>query len=130
MPCICFTEVQDGARYSSGRIGMKRPIVNVKGLEEVCRQLASGEFEFSRHAFRRAVERDIGEAEIREAGIAAEIIEEYPDDKYAPSVLLLGFTRSRRPLHLQVSVVPSPFVRIITLYQPDSVEWLEFRLRR
>ena len=29
------------------------------------RQLASGEFEFSRHAFKRAVERNISELEIR-----------------------------------------------------------------
>ena len=53
----------------------------MKSLEEVRRQLSSGEFEFSRHAFRRAVERNISEREIRESGIAADIIENYPDDK-------------------------------------------------
>lgn len=49
-------------------------------MTEVRSQFAEGGFEFSRHAFRRAVERNIGEAEIREAGMTSGIIEEYPED--------------------------------------------------
>ncbi len=99
-------------------------------MEEIRRHLAEGEFEFSRHAFRRAVERDIAEVEIREAGAGAEIIENYPDDKYAPSVLLLGFTVNGRALHLQVSLFMSDYVRIVTIYEPDAAEWVDFRRRR
>jgi hypothetical protein len=40
-------------------------------------QLASGHFEFSRHAFQRAAEREISDLEIREAGAQAEIVEDY-----------------------------------------------------
>ena len=40
----------------------------------------------------RAVERNISEQEIREAGVRAEVIEDYPGDKYSPSGLLPGFT--------------------------------------
>jgi len=36
----------------------------MKSLETIRRQLSEGEFEFSRHAFRRAVERNISEIEI------------------------------------------------------------------
>ena len=75
----------------------------MKTLEMLCQQLSQGEFELSRHAFRRAVERNISETEIRQAGTNAEIIEDYPDDKYSPSCLLLGFTEEERPLHIQVS---------------------------
>ena len=64
----------------------------MKTLEDVRQQLAGGEFEFSRHAFRRVVERNISEQEIREAGAQAESIEDYPEDKYSPSALLLGCT--------------------------------------
>jgi Domain of unknown function (DUF4258) len=64
----------------------------MKTLQDVRRQLATGKFEFSRHAFRRVVERNISEQEIREAGTDAEPIEDYPEDKYTPSALLLGFT--------------------------------------
>ena len=54
------------------------------------------QFEFSRHALRRVVERNISEQDIREAGENVEIIESYPQDKYSPSGLLLGFTRAGR----------------------------------
>ena len=70
----------------------------MKTPAQVRQQLASGQFEFSRHAFRRAIERDIGEQEIREVGAGAEVVENCPDDKYSPSGLLLGVTVSGRPL--------------------------------
>ena len=82
------------------------------------------------HASDRAVKRDIDDFEIEEAVIAGEIIEDYPDDKYGPSCLILGFTHENRPLHIQVSFADTPMVRIITLYEPDPEEWIEFRKRR
>lgn len=102
----------------------------MKSIEQICQQLTIGEFEFSRHAFRRAVERNISEAEICEAGEQAELIEDYPDDKYAPSALLLGFTRNNRPLHIQVARHDALLVKIITLYEPNPTEWVEYRKRR
>ena len=102
----------------------------MKTIEEICRQLSAGQFEFSRHAFRRSVERNISDSEIREAGASARIIEDYPDDKYAPSCLLLGFSKARRPLHLQVSYVESELVKIITVYEPDPEEWYDHERRR
>ena len=102
----------------------------MKTLAEIQRQLAAGEFEFSRHAFRRVIERNINEREIQEAGVLAEIIEDYPDDKYSPSALLLGFTVAGRPLHLQVSFGASDQTKIITIYEPDAKEWIENRKRR
>lgn len=102
----------------------------MKTLEELRRQLSVGEFEFSRHAFKRAVERNISEMEIKQAGAVARIIEDYPDDKYSPSCLLLGFTRTGRPLHLQVSYADTDLVKIITLYEPDEREWIYFSRRR
>ncbi len=72
----------------------------MKALAQVQGQLRAGEFDYSQHAFRRAVERNISEQEIREAGARAVIVEDYPEDKYDPTWLVLGFTRSGRPLHL------------------------------
>ena len=60
-------------------------------------------------------QRDISEREIREAGAGAVIVEEYPEDKYGPTWLILGFTETGRPLHVQASVSESPKVRIVTL---------------
>lgn len=97
----------------------------MKSIAEICRQLMQGDFEFSQHAFRRAVERNISEEEIREVGASAQLIEDYPTDKCSPSCLLLGFTRHGRALHLQASRAETDPVRIITLYEPEANEWNE-----
>ncbi len=102
----------------------------MRTIEAIRKQLSRGEFEFSRHAFKRAVERNISESEIRQAGEFAHIIENYPDDKYAPSCLLLGFTAVHRPLHIQVSYVESELVKIVTIYEPDLKEWYDYARRR
>lgn len=75
----------------------------MKSLAQIRVQLSNGDYELSRHAFRRLVERNISEIELREAGSSVVIIEDYPADKYSPSCLLLGFTSGSRPLHIQVS---------------------------
>jgi hypothetical protein len=102
----------------------------LKTLAEIRRQLAAGEFEFSRHAFRRVVERNLSEQEIRDAGAGAVLIEDYPQDKYSPSALLLGFTAAGRPLHFQVSFGDAQLTKIITIYEPDTNDWIENRKRR
>jgi len=99
-------------------------------IEQIRKDLAAGRFEFSRHAFHRAVERNISADEIVQAGTMAEVIEEYPDDKYLPSCLLFGFTRKQRPLHMQVCYTDTNVVKIITLYEPDPQQWKEYRKRR
>ena len=53
----------------------------MKTLAQVQAQFLAGEFEYSHHAFTRAVERNISDAEIREAGAEVQPVEEYPEDK-------------------------------------------------
>lgn len=95
----------------------------MKPPDQTCKQLVAGQYEFSRHAFRRAIERNISDTEIRQAGQSAIVIEDYPEDKYSPSCLLLGFTEADRALHIQVSLADSELTQIITLYQPDPTKW-------
>ncbi len=102
----------------------------MKTLEEVRNQLSAGEFEFSRHALKRVVERNINDQEIRQTGVQANVIEDYPDDKYSPSCPLLGFTQARRPLHIQVSLAETKLVKIITIYEPNPNEWVNYSQRR
>lgn len=102
----------------------------MKSLAEIQEQLRLGTFEFTRHAFRRAIERNISEQEIRETSESIEIIEDYPNDKYSPSSLLLGFTKGDRALHIQVSRMESDIAKIITLYEPDEKEWIDCKIRR
>jgi hypothetical protein len=97
----------------------------MKTVNQICRQLANGEFSFSHHAFRRAIERNISDAEICQAAANAKLIEAYPTDKYSPSCLLLGYTDRGRALHIQVSQADTPAVTVITLYEPDATQWDE-----
>ena len=57
-------------------------------------------FEFTKHAVDRTLLRHSRVSEIREAIASGEIIEDYPNDKYGPSCLILGITSTGRPLHL------------------------------
>ena len=98
-------------------------------LNEIRRKIKNGQFEFSRHATDQSVIRQIQVQEIREVIDECEIIEDYPNDKYGPSYLILGFTRSRRPLHIQCSYPLRPLIKIITLYEPDPLQWINFKLR-
>lgn len=102
----------------------------MKTLTKIQQQLQLGEFEFTRHAFKRAIERNIRDTEIIEAGANVIIIEDYPTDKYSPSCLLLGFTIAARALHLQVSRMESDILTIITLYEPDNDKWINYTTRR
>ncbi len=102
----------------------------MKTLNQIRDQLSVGEFNFSRHALKRVVERNISETEIKQIGMNANRIAEYPDDKYSPSCLLLGYTQTGRPLHIQVSRADTDLVKIITLYEPDTAEWINYSQRR
>jgi hypothetical protein len=86
-------------------------------------KIADGQFEFSAHATNQAIRRYIPVSEIREALLAGCVIEDYPDDKYGPSYLILGRTATGRPLHVQCSDPSRPLVKIITVYQPDPNRW-------
>jgi hypothetical protein len=99
-------------------------------IEDMRQRLALGRYRLSGHALSRIVERNIPAELIRQAGAVAELIEDYPDDKYSPSCLLLGFGQDGTPLHLHVSRADSPDVKVITLYVPDASEWIDFRNRR
>lgn len=99
-------------------------------IADIREKFARDLFEFSRHAVDRTILRHISVLEIREVIAAGEIIEDYPDDKYGPSCLILGFTQANRPLHIQCSYPSRPLVKVITLYEPDPNEWTDFRVRR
>jgi hypothetical protein len=78
----------------------------------------------------QSIVRRVTVQDISEAVAAGEIIEDYPDDKYGPSCLLLGYTRAGRPLHVQCSYPSRPLIKIITLYEPDASLWIDFKVRK
>lgn len=97
---------------------------------QISRKIGDGRFEFSEHATDQTILRRISVQEVREALRRPELIEYYPQDKYGPSCLMLGFTNAGRPLHIQCSDPSRPLVKIITLYEPDPARWANARSRR
>jgi len=100
-------------------------------LEEIQNKMLRRQYEFSKHAVDQSIIRDISVVEVEEAVSGrSEVVEDYPDDKYGPSCLILGFTKAGRPLHLQCSYPSRPLIKVITFYEPDPDLWVDFRIRK
>lgn len=100
-------------------------------LEEIRKKISTNEFEFSKHAVDQSIIRRISVQEVREAVMRnSELIEDYPDDKYGPSCLILGFTEGNRPLHIQCSYSSRPVIKIITIYEPNPENWIDLKKRK
>jgi len=100
-------------------------------LDKIKEKIRQHKYEFSRHAVDQSIIRNISVAEIEEALLGcSEIIEDYPDDKYGPSCLILGFSDQERPLHIQCSYPERPSVKIITVYEPDRNLWIDEKIRK
>ncbi len=98
-------------------------------IAKIKAKIKKGEYRFTIHATERRIERKISKQEIECAIESGEIIEEYDQDKYSPSCLILGYTKRKRPLHIQCSIDP---VWIITCYDPslEKDKWTEDYKRR
>ena len=97
-------------------------------LRSIRTAIQRSEHRYTLHAQMQMAVRHVTDAEAREVllGEAAEIIENYPDDKYSPSCLICGPTASGRILHVQSNYQAV----IITVYEPDPDKWVGFKYRR
>jgi hypothetical protein len=92
------------------------------------RKLKNKEYRITLHATKKRLERGITTKEIEEAIDNGRIIESYEKDKYAPSCLVFGFTNAGGLIHMVLSY--TPMVWIITVYEPDEKEWIDFEKRK
>ena len=99
-------------------------------IDAIRRKIANGLYEFSRHAVDQSILRNISLGDLVESIENGTVIENYPDDKYGPSCLIVGFTDTGRPLHIQCTSGTRDIVKIITLYEPDEDLWIDFSERR
>lgn len=97
-------------------------------IEEIQDRIRQRDYRFSDHSVKRMIKRNVTRQEVENTIFTGEIIEEYPDDKYSPSCLVYGKTEIGRDLHVQVSL--PPIVVIITVYEPDPEEWVDYKMRR
>jgi len=98
-------------------------------LNNIRDKIARRQYEFSKHAVDQTIVRNISVSELEQAiSSQSEVIEDYPEDKYGPSCLILGFTSAGRPLHIQCSHPAQPLIKIITVYEPDPELWIDLRI--
>ncbi len=100
-------------------------------LDDIRVKIAARQYEFSKHAVDQTIMRGISIAELEKAiSNRSEVIEDYPEDKYGPSCLILGFSMDGRPLRIQCSYPSRPLIKIVTVYEPDPDLWMNLRLRK
>jgi hypothetical protein len=75
------------------------------------------------HVNMRLAGRFIPRQTILDAVETYKVIEEYPDDKYLPSYLLLGQCGGDAFHALFAADVDRDTVRVVTAYRPDAEEW-------
>jgi hypothetical protein len=106
-------------------------MLNMGMLQEIKSRVRAGKYEYSKHAVDQSIIRRISNDELVQAIVTSnEIIEDYPDDKYGPSCLMLGFTQNGRPLHIQVSHPYRSPLKIVTVYEPDEKLWVNLKIRK
>lgn len=87
--------------------------------EGLKRAIESDSIEWQRHALERMMERGIYREIVKKVLLSGEIIEDYPNDKPYPSVLLLGWVEGE-PFHVVTALdSESGCCFIITAYKPD-----------
>jgi len=99
-------------------------------IKEIRKAFREGRYEYSLHAVDQSILRHITRQEILEAIENGQIIENYPEDKFGPSCLVYGRTDLERPLHIQCSYPTRPKIKIITVYEPNPEEWIDYKKRR
>jgi hypothetical protein len=97
-------------------------------LNKIQYHIKKKQYLIASHAKLRMAERLINTIDLEKAIKNGEIIEEYPDDKPCPSVLLLGKVNSK-PIHIVIGICED-HIRIITEYIPSSKRWINYKTRR
>ena len=98
-------------------------------IEDIARLCKEQSIRWTKHVLERLFQRNIIIDDVMTALTKGEIIEQYPTDYPFPSCLVLGYTISKKPLHI-VCGSNGAELWIITVYIPNSVEWSDdFRQR-
>jgi hypothetical protein len=94
-------------------------------LALVQRLLKRGEYRVSRHGYRELAADDIVLHEVLAGIDSSVVVEDYPDSRKEPSVLVLQYDRSGRPVHVMWGVPRrdgAPAV-LVTAYRPAPDRW-------
>jgi hypothetical protein len=99
-------------------------------IEDIALFLRERSVRWTGHILQRIFCRGIGMDDVTDALANGEIIEQYPSDYPFPRCLVLGYTKTRKALHI-VCGFNGTELWLITAYFPNPDEWSEdFRNRR
>lgn len=92
-------------------------------IETIRKAILSDQYEISQHAERERRNDNLSIADLENAILTGEIIEQYPEDPRGSSFLVLGYAMDGRPVHIVVGILPQNWMRFITVYVPDPNKW-------
>ncbi len=101
-------------------------------LRRVQALVRAGDYIVSRHGFRELAADDIVAADALLGVETAFVVEEYPDSRKEPSVLILHSDRDGRPVHAMWGVPKNagrPAI-LVTAYRPKAERWSKDFKRR
>ena len=102
-------------------------------LRRVQALVSSGDYLISRHGFRELAADDIVAQDTLTDIERAIVVEDYPDSRKEPSVLVLQYDSDRRPIHVMWGVPRAtgrPAI-LVTAYRPAPDKWsADFRRRK
>lgn len=96
-------------------------------IERIRTKVKTGEFNIRDHALIEAFKDGISINDIIYCINNGKIIEKYPDRKRCLIFSMIGFDI---PLHIVVDYSWDEEVDIVTVYIPDSSEWIKFQIRK
>jgi len=83
-------------------------------------------YEISLHAEHERENDSLLVSDIEESVLlSGELLEDYPDDLRGHSCLVLGFNRAGQAIHTVWGLLPTGWVRLITVYVPRPPKWID-----
>jgi uncharacterized DUF497 family protein len=99
-------------------------------IESIQAMFDGNAVKFTQHFKARIKERGIKFADVKQALLSGEIIEQCPDDQPLPSIIIFGHTNDNAPLHVVVSV-DDDMIFLVTAYFPSVDIWeADFKTRK
>lgn len=93
------------------------------GIEKIRSRIRLGQYTISFTHTEKLRERMIESADLEQAILNGSIIEPYPNDPRGSSCLILGLSKSGKPLHIVCGNIEEEEILIVTAYVPDPEEW-------
>ena len=103
----------------------KKSSLPIDPVRFISRCLRERKLYWTYHVNMRSIARAIPRSQILDAAGNIDLVEQYPDDKYFPSYLMLAKAKAKRDaIHILFAVdVLGDNVRVVTAYRPDLDEW-------